>query len=438
MMRRNSCASSLFTLHLAAILFLLTDHVANGQLRNNQLINQMIEQLRSRPPSQRSPSPSFSNSQRNFDVIGTGSLPLQGPAVDRPGRAVKDFSAANAAALTSRTGPSSPPSIEDVITGSLSRYENSALRKEDVEVIDDVMQSSPSLPFLAESSADDDDESDNVEDDAAEAKSVRRKKKPPKVAAADWPHYPEEPFILTPPVKGGAQNERPRKQKRPRKPLGGIFSDKFAGPGPAPHPERPPLFDQRRPPPQLLDERNLPRRQGLLDGLLSPAKNGPRPPPPPTSLLAPGGGPAENSFGGSGPFRGNGLPPNGFLNRAHNAPAGGPSPPPPRPAPQFLGTAPQPPPPHTDFRGPPRGNEGPPPPLRPDGRPAFLPQPIPRPGQEQRPPPPLFGPPPPSLVKGKPLKKGAKRNKPGADKPRPGFQPPETIYHGFEPSFQGN
>ena len=406
MSQRSLLVAVVFT--MAAILL---DHVAEAQQRN-QLINQMIEQLRARPPPRsHSLSPSFSNSQRNFDVIGSGGLPLQGSAVDRPGRAFKEFDADKAkAASTSRTGQPPPPSIEDVITGTLSRFENSALKKTDDIEIDDE-EDDDSLPFLG---ADNDGT-----DDSAEAKSIRRRKKP---AAAEWPRYPQEPIILTPPQG----HERPRKQKRPRKPFSGpeINSGKFGGPPPrhAPHEQRLPA----------VDEHNFPRRQGVL-GFLSPAKNGPRPPPPPSSLLAPGG-PYDNNNNGV-PFRNSGPPPsnNNNLNRVLNAGSGGLAPRPP----QFLGGGPPPPPPN-DFRGPPRNNEGPPP--RVSGRPppAFLPQPIPRPGQDQRPPPP-----PPPFVKGKPVKKGAKRTKPanappGVDRPQPpAFQPPETIYHGFEPSFQG-
>jgi hypothetical protein len=421
-MGRNCCV-------LLVVIAALLDRAAGQQRR--QLINQFIEQLRAQPPS-RSHSPSYSSDHRNFDVIGTGGLPLQGP--DRPGRAFKDFSqeeapAAAAAGLSLPTSSKNsasvisgrvggqPPSIEDVITGSISRFQTSAMKKSD-----EGGDAEEELPFLVSSSTETEAEVSAEDGPEAKALGLGRKRAP-----AERPRYPEEPIILTPPVTragggGGAgplQQDRPRKQKRPKKQKPGFsIVGKFSGPPPPLHWQEirpaPPKDQQRRP----LDDRSFPpNRNGIR---LSPSHFYPE----------------YNN--GPPPFR-DGPPPHraSSPNRALNVGGG------PVSRPPFNGGAPPqaPPPPQTDFRGPPRGNEGPPPRLG-GGRPAFLPQPIPRPGAErpppkQQPPPP----PPPSGGKGKPIKKGAKRvKKPTGNGPEgtePGFQAPETIYHGFEPSFQG-
>ena len=96
-------------MNVVTFLLLVLLGTASGQRR--QLIQDMIENLKSKPKSS-SLSPSF-NGEIKFDLIGTGNLPLQGAEDENQG-----------ARFSSNP---SEPSIKDVITGSISRFENSNL-----------------------------------------------------------------------------------------------------------------------------------------------------------------------------------------------------------------------------------------------------------------------------------------------------------------------
>ena len=84
--------------------------------QRKSLIQELVSQIKSAPRHQ-SPSPSYT-SERKFDVIGVGDLPLQ-------------------------TGRVEGPSQLDVITGQIGNYESSEERR------DIASQDSQTLPFLA-------------------------------------------------------------------------------------------------------------------------------------------------------------------------------------------------------------------------------------------------------------------------------------------------
>ena len=84
--------------------------------QRKSLIQELVSQIKSSPRHQ-SPSPSYT-SERKFDVIGVGDLPLQ-------------------------TGRVEGPSQLDVITGQIGNYESSEERR------DIASQDSQTLPFLA-------------------------------------------------------------------------------------------------------------------------------------------------------------------------------------------------------------------------------------------------------------------------------------------------
>ena len=84
--------------------------------QRKSLIQELVSQIKSSPRHQ-SPSPSYT-SERKFDVIGVGDLPLQ-------------------------TGRVEGPSQLDVITGQIGNYESSEERR------DIASQDTQTLPFLA-------------------------------------------------------------------------------------------------------------------------------------------------------------------------------------------------------------------------------------------------------------------------------------------------
>ena len=84
--------------------------------QRKSLIQELVSQIKSAPRHQ-SPSPSYT-SERKFDVIGVGDLPLQ-------------------------TGRVEGPSQLDVITGQIGNYESSEERR------DIASQNTQTLPFLA-------------------------------------------------------------------------------------------------------------------------------------------------------------------------------------------------------------------------------------------------------------------------------------------------
>ena len=84
--------------------------------QRKSLIQELVSQIKSAPRHQ-SPSPSYT-SERKFDVIGVGDLPLQ-------------------------TGRVEGPSQLDVITGQIGNYESSEERR------DIASQDSQTLPFLS-------------------------------------------------------------------------------------------------------------------------------------------------------------------------------------------------------------------------------------------------------------------------------------------------
>ena len=84
--------------------------------QRKSLIQELVSQIKSAPRHQ-SPSPSYT-SERKFDVIGVGNLPLQ-------------------------TGRVEGPSQLDVITGQIGNFESSEERR------DIASQDSQTLPFLA-------------------------------------------------------------------------------------------------------------------------------------------------------------------------------------------------------------------------------------------------------------------------------------------------
>ena len=83
--------------------------------QRKSLIQELVSQIKSSPRHQ-SPSPSYT-SERKFDVIGVGDLPLQ-------------------------TGRVAGPSQLDVITGSIGNYQSSDERR------DVASEDSQTLPFL--------------------------------------------------------------------------------------------------------------------------------------------------------------------------------------------------------------------------------------------------------------------------------------------------
>ena len=114
--------SSMNTLHLLPLL-LLVSCLPSGQAQRRQYIQDIIQNLKTLPKSNRSPS--FSG-DRNFDLIGTGGLPLQGSEVQRPDASFQRAGGPNErAGVTNERAGGDAPSIKDVITGSLSRFENS-------------------------------------------------------------------------------------------------------------------------------------------------------------------------------------------------------------------------------------------------------------------------------------------------------------------------
>ena len=102
----------LSNMKVAAVLLLLPFVAA----QRKSLIQELVSQIKSAPRHQ-SPSPSYT-SERKFDVIGVGDLPLQ-------------------------TGRVAGPSQLDVITGNIANYESSDGRR------DTSSQDSQTLPFLA-------------------------------------------------------------------------------------------------------------------------------------------------------------------------------------------------------------------------------------------------------------------------------------------------
>ena len=84
--------------------------------QRKSLIQELVSQIKSSPRHQ-SPSPSYT-SERKFDVIGVGDLPLQ-------------------------TGRLDGPSQLDVITGNIRNYESSDERR------DIASEDTETLPFLA-------------------------------------------------------------------------------------------------------------------------------------------------------------------------------------------------------------------------------------------------------------------------------------------------
>ena len=102
----------LSNMKVAAVILLLPFVAA----QRKSLIQELVSQIKSAPRHQ-SPSPSYT-SERKFDVIGVGDLPLQ-------------------------TGRVAGPSQLDVITGNIANYESSDGRR------DTSSQDSQTLPFLA-------------------------------------------------------------------------------------------------------------------------------------------------------------------------------------------------------------------------------------------------------------------------------------------------
>ena len=103
----------LSSMKVVAAALLLLPFVA---AQRKSLIQELVSQIKSSPRHQ-SPSPSYT-SERKFDVIGVGDLPLQ-------------------------TGRLEGPSQLDVITGQIGNYESSEERR------DIASQDTQTLPFLA-------------------------------------------------------------------------------------------------------------------------------------------------------------------------------------------------------------------------------------------------------------------------------------------------
>jgi len=85
--------------------------VATGQRKN--FIQNLVNQIKS-SPRHKSASPSF-NGERKFDVIGTGELPLQ-----------SDIEISESGSQLRPIKINKAPSIDDVITGSIARFETSS------------------------------------------------------------------------------------------------------------------------------------------------------------------------------------------------------------------------------------------------------------------------------------------------------------------------
>ena len=111
---------------------LLLALIGSGVAQKRQLIQDMIENLKTKPKSS-SLSPSF-NGEINFDLIGSGGLPLQGA---EDGNRGARFS----------SNPSAP-SIKDVITGSISRFETSNLETQSSSQGPNVVSSIPTRKNL--------------------------------------------------------------------------------------------------------------------------------------------------------------------------------------------------------------------------------------------------------------------------------------------------
>jgi len=85
--------------------------LAAGQRKN--FIQNLVSQIKS-SPRHKSASPSF-NGERKFDVIGTGELPLQ-----------SDMKISESGSQLGPININKAPSIDDVITGSIARFETSS------------------------------------------------------------------------------------------------------------------------------------------------------------------------------------------------------------------------------------------------------------------------------------------------------------------------
>ena len=107
--------------------------VAVGQRKN--FIQNLVSQIKS-SPRHKSASPSF-NGERKFDVIGTGELPLQ-----------SDIKISESGSQLRPIKINKAPSIDDVITGSIARFETSSdiLTGGDGET--DASGKDANLPFL--------------------------------------------------------------------------------------------------------------------------------------------------------------------------------------------------------------------------------------------------------------------------------------------------
>jgi len=103
--------------------------VAAGQRKN--FIQNLVSQIKS-SPRHKSASPSF-NGERKFDVIGTGELPLQ-----------SDIEVSESGSQLRAININKAPSIDDVITGSIARFETSSEALADGEIDG----KDANLPFL--------------------------------------------------------------------------------------------------------------------------------------------------------------------------------------------------------------------------------------------------------------------------------------------------
>jgi len=111
------------------ILFMLS--VVAGQRKN--FIQNLVTQIKN-SPRHKSASPSF-NGERKFDVIGTGELPLQ-----------SDIKVSESGSQFRAININKAPSIDDVITGSIARFETSSDGVTSGET--DAAGKDTNLPFL--------------------------------------------------------------------------------------------------------------------------------------------------------------------------------------------------------------------------------------------------------------------------------------------------
>ena len=102
-----------------------------GQRKN--FIQNLVSQLKN-SPRHKSASPSF-NGERKFDVIGTGELPLQ-----------SDRKISESGSQLRPVNINKAPSIDDVITGSIARFETSSDGNTGGE--NDAAGKDTNLPFL--------------------------------------------------------------------------------------------------------------------------------------------------------------------------------------------------------------------------------------------------------------------------------------------------